>query len=60
MSFYIHDDFSVEVNIDGEHAIIPETLFEEILEALQEKEAQLQEQEDDEIQTDQSFQSESD
>lgn len=56
-SFFIHDDYSLElITTDNRHAYIPATLLEEIFQALQEKE--LQEKEDDDDASSVSVQSE--
>jgi len=57
ITYFIHEDLSLELVIEGQHATIPPEIVEEIFETLQEK-IELQEEENDEIQSDQSIQSE--
>lgn len=47
--FFIHDDLSIELIIDNQHALLPPSLVEEILEALDEK---TQTDDEEEIQED--------
>lgn len=47
-SFIVHDDYSVEIVINGQNAILSPQILEEIFKALDQKAAQSEDEEDDE------------
>lgn len=48
ITFFIHDDYSVELVIDGQHALLSPQIVEEIFKALDEKASQSEDEENDE------------